>query len=90
MKFGSKLTPEMIWKNGLLRCEELAEQWDMGIATNFRPVLAQVLLGFLEKQAQSRLVSEKDTFMTAFWSGFLIYQSDKKNDKLEGEKENDN
>ncbi|MHB1652784.1 MAG: hypothetical protein ACYCVD_09950 [Desulfitobacteriaceae bacterium] len=90
MKFGSKLTPEMIWKNGLLRCEELAEQWDMGIAANFRPVLAQVLLGFLEKQAQSRLVSEKDTFMTAFWSGFLIYQSDKKNDKLEGEKENDN
>lgn len=90
MKFGSKLTPEMIWKNGLLRCEELAEQWEMGIAANFRPVLAQVLLGFLEMQAQSRLVSEKDTFMTAFWSGFLIYQSEKKNEKVEGEKENDN
>ena len=90
MKFGSKLTPEMIWKNGVLRCEELAEQWDMGIATNFRPVLAQVLLGFLEKPTQSQLLLEKDTFMTAFWSGFLIYQSDKKNDKLEGEKENGN
>ncbi|KGP75454.1 hypothetical protein JT05_10540 [Desulfosporosinus sp. Tol-M] len=90
MKFGSKLTPEMIWKNGLLRCEELAEQWDMGIAANFRPVLAQVLLGFLEKHAQSKLVSEKDVFMTAFWSGYLIYKSDKKNDKLEGENENDN
>lgn len=90
MKFGSKLTPEMIWKNGLLRCEELAEQWDMGIGTNFRPVLAQVLLGFLEKDTRSQLLSEKDIFMTAFWSGFLIYQSDKKNDKVEGEKKDDN
>ena len=79
MKFGSKLTPQMIWKNGLLRSEELAQQWEMKIGANFRPILAQTLLGFLEKQHQ--LIPEKDIFMTAFWSGYLLYQSEKKNDK---------
>jgi len=85
MKFGSKLTPEMIWKNGLLRTEELAQQWEIKIGANFRPVLAHTLLGFLEKQDQ--LIPEKDTFITAFWSGYLLYQSEKKNDKF-GEVEN--
>lgn len=72
MKFGSKLTPEMVWKNGLLRCEELAQQWSMNLGSNFRPVLAQTLLGFLEKEKE--LITEKDTFMTAFWSGYLLYK----------------
>ena len=85
MKFGSKLTPVVIWKNGLLRCEELAQQWNMNLGANFRPVLAQALLGFLEKQDQ--LVPEKDSFMTAFWSGYLLY---KKNDKTEEDGGNDN
>jgi predicted transcriptional regulator len=78
MKFGSKLTPEMVWKSGLMRCEELAQQWSMNLGANFRPVLAQTLLGFLEKEEQ--LISQKDTFMTAFWSGYLLYKSDKKNE----------
>ncbi|QDR78928.1 hypothetical protein SPTER_01790 [Sporomusa termitida] len=88
MKFGSKLTPAMIWKNGLLRCEELAQQWNMKLGANFRPVLAQALLGFLAKQDQ--LVPEKDSFMTAFWSGYLLYKADKKNDKTEEDGGNDN
>lgn len=88
MKFGSKLTPDMIWKNGLLRCEELAQQWNMNIGANFRPVLAQTLLGFLEQQNQ--LIPEKDTFMTAFWSGYLLYKADKKNEKTEENGGNDN
>ncbi|WP_054950067.1 hypothetical protein [Numidum massiliense] len=74
MKFGNKLTPEMIWKDGVLRCEELAAQWDMKLAKNFRPVLAQVLLGFLEAEQQNKLSAGKDQFMTAFWSGYLMYQ----------------
>lgn len=78
MKFGSKLTPEMIWKDGLLRCEELAQQWSMKLAANFRPVLAETLLGLLA--CQEKLVPEKDAFMTAFWSGYLLYKADKKNE----------
>ncbi|WP_019419614.1 hypothetical protein [Paenibacillus sp. OSY-SE] len=76
MKFGSKLTPDMIWKYGVLRCEELAEQRDMGLGKNFRPVLAQVLLGFLEAEQTHTLHSDKDKFMTAFWSGYLMYKKE--------------
>jgi hypothetical protein len=80
MKFGSKLTPEMIWKIGVLRCEELAAQWRMGLSTNFRPVLSQVLLGFIEAEQNKWLIAEKDRFMTAFWAGYLSYK------KIEEEK----
>ncbi|MDD4570022.1 MAG: hypothetical protein PHE70_07865 [Tepidanaerobacteraceae bacterium] len=74
MKFGSKLNPKMIWKDGLMRCEELAAQWDLGLASNFRAVLGPVLLGFIDAYNKNLLVSEKDVFMTAFWSGYLIYK----------------
>jgi hypothetical protein len=73
MKFGSKLNPEMIWKNGLLRCEELARQWDLGIKENFRSVLAHLLSGFLHAQKEGWLLNQKEHMMTAFWSGYLIY-----------------
>ncbi len=74
MKFGSKLDPKMVWKNGLLRCEELAEQWDLKLAGNFRTVLGHVLLGFIEADNKNLLVSQRDIIMTAFWSGYLIYK----------------
>ncbi len=72
MKFGSKLTPEMIWKNGLLRCEEIDKQLEMNMGKNFYPVLAYTLLGFIEKK--NLLITDKDLFMTAFWSGNLLYK----------------
>lgn len=83
MKFGSKLTPQIIRKNGVDRCEELAQQRDMKLAGNFRKVLSQVLLGFLDGEQKQWIVSEKDAFMTAFWAGNLIYHQNhqtKKND----------
>lgn len=81
MIFGSKLTPELVWKNGLLRCETMSKQLEMRVGANFHPVLGQTLLGFLEFQQQ--LVPEKEMFMTAFWSGYLLYKSDKKNEMVE-------
>lgn len=77
MKFGSRLTPHMIWRNGLMRCEELKEQWDMHLGGNYFQVLPHVLLGFLEADKNDSLVSERDAFMTAFWSGYLMYQKTK-------------
>ncbi len=74
MKFGSKLNPEMIWKNGLLQCEELAIQRDMGLAENFRPNLSQVLLATLEADRKDLLNKYRDKYMTAFWSGYLMYK----------------
>lgn len=77
MKFGSKLTPDMIWKDGLLRCEELSSQWDMSLAKNFYQTLPSVLLALLDADEQNMLAKEKDKFMTAFWSGYLMYQKPK-------------
>ncbi len=74
MKFGSKLTPEMVWKNGLLQCEELAMQRSMNLADNFRMNLSQVLLATLEADEKGFLSENKDQFMTAFWSGYLMYK----------------
>lgn len=89
MKFGSRLTPEMIWKNGLLRCEELAQQWNMGLAANFRAVLSQVLLAFLAAQQNNQLAMQKDEFLTAFWSGFLIYKKQGESHTDEGDEKNE-
>lgn len=77
MKFGSKLTPVMIWQQGVLRCQELADQWDLKLGVNFRGVLPLVLLGFLLANEKKTLVSEKNVFMTAFWSGYLLYRKPK-------------
>ena len=74
MKFGSKFTPEMIWENGVLRCEELAQKWELGLGSNFRPVLSKVLLGFIEADQKGWLTSEKEKLITTFWSGYLIYK----------------
>lgn len=74
MRFGSKLTPEMIWKNGLLQCQELAMQREMKLADNFRLNLSQLLLAMLKASETGILNKDKDQFMTAFWSGYLMYR----------------
>ncbi|WAA11991.1 hypothetical protein [Fervidibacillus halotolerans] len=77
MKFGTKLTPDMIWKSGILRCKELKEQWDMKLAANFEKNLGILLLAFIEANNKKILSNEKDQFMTTFWSGYLLYKKDK-------------
>ena len=74
MRFGSKLTPEMVWKAGVMRCEELAAQWEMKLAGNFYRVLPHLLLALLDADKQNLLSKNKDEFMTAFWSGHLMYR----------------
>lgn len=74
MRFGSKLTPEMIWKNGLLRVQELQKQWELGIKENFHHALALVLQGIISLKDSQALTKEKDEFMTMFWSGYLMFQ----------------
>ncbi|MBO8138271.1 MAG: hypothetical protein H0Z40_09075 [Desulfotomaculum sp.] len=81
MRFGSKLTPEMIWKNGLLRAMELKQQWDLGIKDNFQKALALVLMAVNDLEQKHLLKKEKDKFMTMFWSGYLMMPSLKKGDE---------
>lgn len=90
MKFGSRLTPTIIWKQGVLRCQELADQWELGLGANFWTALPLVLLGFLSENKRQTLVSEKDIFMTAFWSGYLLYRQTKNEEKTGEVEINDN
>ncbi|MBS2772775.1 hypothetical protein PNH38_07360 [Anoxybacillus rupiensis] len=78
IKFGSKITPEMIWKSGILICEPLKLQWNMNLASNFEKVLPYVLQAFIEADNKKLLINEKDKFMTAFWSGYLVYKKEQK------------
>jgi len=73
----------MIWKLGVLRCKELKEQWNMNLASNFEKVLAYVLLAFIEADNKKLLINEKDKFMTAFWSGYLVYKKEQKEEDNE-------
>lgn len=77
MKFANKLTPEMIWKDGVLKCNELAYKWDLKLNGNFYNTLKDVLLALLDADKQNLLSRYKDQFMTAFWSGYLMYQKQK-------------
>ena len=86
MRFGSKLTPEMIWKNGLLRMEELRRTRDLGIKQNYEKVLGLILPAILELNENNSLNKEKDEFMTMFWSGYLMLPRSKKEEMENGNK----
>ncbi|SDZ03247.1 hypothetical protein [Tindallia californiensis] len=82
MTFGSRLTPEVIWKNGLLKCEELTGKWDLKHAANYWSVLPPLLLAFIDQEPEKNWKQkEKDLFMTAFWAGYHMYQKPEENDE---------
>ncbi|NQS75042.1 MAG: hypothetical protein HQP61_01170 [Peptococcaceae bacterium] len=72
MRFGSKLNPEMIWKNGLVKMEELRKQRDLGIQLNYEKALALTLPALLELKNNNQLAKNKNEFLTMFWSGYLM------------------
>lgn len=83
MRFGSKLTPEMIWKNGLLKSQELRKQWDLGIRKNYDVALAYILPAILKLNNSQLLAKEKDKYMTMFWSGYLMLPKVKEEETLD-------
>lgn len=72
MRFGSKLTPEMIWKNGLVEMEGLRKRRDLGISGNYMKALSFILPAIIQLKKNNLLTKEKDEFMTMFWSGYLM------------------
>jgi len=74
LKFGSKLTPQMVWENGLIEFQKLIEQRDLGIGKNFAPALARALLLFPKYQQEGLLDKHRNEFVSTFWSGYLMYK----------------
>lgn len=75
MKFGSKLTPEMIWINGVERAPDLAMQWKLKLGGNFFEVLPLIMEGFVKQKAL--LVADQDVIITSFWAGYYSYKNPK-------------
>ncbi|OUM86951.1 MAG: hypothetical protein BAA01_00470 [Bacillus thermozeamaize] len=74
LNFGSKLTPQMVWQNGLIEFQKLIEQRDLLIGKNFAPALARALLLFPKYQAEGLLDKHRHEFISTFWSGYLMYK----------------
>jgi hypothetical protein len=74
LNFGSKLTPQMVWENGLIEFQKLIEQRELKIAKNFYPALARALLAFPKAQAEGLLDKHRHEFISTFWSGYLMYK----------------
>lgn len=72
MRFGSKLTPETIWKDGLLNMEPLKKRRSLWIKDNYEKALAITLPAIIKLKENNLLTKEKDEFMTMFWSGYLM------------------
>lgn len=87
LKFGRELTPEKIWKKGLMACGTLEKQWKIKLSLNFNTVLAQVLLGMSEANNKGWLIKNKDEFMTTFWAGYFMYKKPKDESNKEDEKQ---
>ncbi|MFD2671137.1 hypothetical protein [Marinicrinis sediminis] len=85
MKFGSKLTPNMIWQQGVKRCWDLKMQWKLNIARQFESNLAQILKKLLDANQSGQLASDHHVFISAFWAGYLSYQKPKKTAEAEEE-----
>ncbi|MBO8165036.1 MAG: hypothetical protein H0Z34_15225 [Brevibacillus sp.] len=88
MKFGAKLTPEMIWKNGVLQCPALEHKWKLKLAGNFHKVRPAVHFGFNHFRQTGELVSKAPDFINMFWAGFYSYQNPNKQDQIKEETEN--
>lgn len=78
MRFGGKLNPEIIWKDGLVKMEELRKRRDLGIGLNYEKALAICLPALLELEKNNQIVKDKDEFMSMFWSGYLMLPRSKK------------
>lgn len=74
LNFGSKLTPQMVWENGLIEFQKLIEQRELKVGKNFYPALARALLSFPNVQAAGLLDKHRHEFISTFWSGYLMYK----------------
>lgn len=77
MTFGSNLSPETIWRRALSRFQEYALKLDMGLNPDFRKRVAVVECEF--RRLRNDVQRNKDEFMGAFWSGYMLSLPGKKN-----------
>ena len=67
MTFGTDLTPDVLYRRGLGRMEEVSRRVDMHLSEDFRIRLGIVLAEY--SRMEDQVMSNRHGFMAAFWSG---------------------
>ncbi|QGP92355.1 CRISPR-associated protein [Neomoorella glycerini] len=77
MSFGSTLTPDVIWRRGLSRVQEYALKLNIPLSDDFRHRVGVVESEYRRKKEEVN--AKKDEFIGAFWSGYVLANTVKKN-----------
>ncbi|NLI11743.1 MAG: hypothetical protein GX425_03740 [Peptococcaceae bacterium] len=70
MAFGSKLTPDMVWRKALSRFQEYALKLDIKLTDDFRRRAGVVESEF--RRLRQKVERNRDEFLGAFWSGYML------------------
>lgn len=70
MTFGSKLTPDMIWRKALSRFQEYAVKLDINLTDDFRRRAGVVESEY--RRLRQQVERNRDEFIGAFWSGYML------------------
>lgn len=70
MTFGTDLTPEVLYKRGLGRMEEVSKRANMHLSEDFRIRLGIVLAEY--SRMKDEVAGNRHGFMAAFWSGYNL------------------
>lgn len=70
MTFGSKLTPDMVWRKALSRFQEYAVKLDINLTDDFRRRAGVVESEF--RRLRQQVERNRDEFIGAFWSGYML------------------
>ncbi|OAT86758.1 hypothetical protein A6M21_02790 [Desulfotomaculum copahuensis] len=70
MTFGSKLTPDMVWRKALSRFQEYAVKLDINLTDDFRRRAGVVESEY--RRLRQQVERNRDEFIGAFWSGYML------------------
>ncbi|MFZ5633835.1 MAG: TM1802 family CRISPR-associated protein [Bacillota bacterium] len=76
MTFGSKLSPDAVFRRGLFMMDEYARRLDMDIIANqsFWSRLGIVITAYEDEELKREVQKNRDTFMGSFWAGYHLMQ----------------
>lgn len=88
MTYGTSLTPDMIYKNALVKFSDYAKRLNIELKKKFDAKAGIVNLAYLAYKEE--IQKNKDDFLAAFWAGYSLNLSKSKDlDKKEEGKTND-
>lgn len=70
MGFSSKLTPDMVWRRGLIRFYEYAAKLDINLPEDFRRRTGVVESEY--RRLREQVERKRDEFIGSFWSGYML------------------